>query len=649
MSILRIRRSQLISKHGVGSIYPGTDGISRITAGLDYWFKHENSDNNLNVKVNDFKIKEWRLQKRLGVSHFRAPPDYRKFEYHLQGQKNLDLKIPFLRFPTWHRCANPKCNMLSRSSNALTAKKMWECQKKPKENKGKVCGGTLIQVPFVIFCQSGHIEDFPWNEWVHADHAPSCDGRSLKYEKQKYKSGLDSIAITCLSCLKKRNLKNITSSSKNNSTVLTDTLEKDYKFKCRGAKTWLGEGKFEECHHPVRASLRSASNLYYSKILSSIFLPSVDDDILNEIIETLRGNSEIDTYISNARDFSSSNEQIFIKVLEKFPYELKNYSKENIRKALDFLIAKETDDGSHSLIINGDDLYDKEIPFRRLEYNRLLSNDSSEELIINKKNIHDYTKNFLEYFSSISLVKKLRETRVLYGFSRLFPDANKDKDIFSMRNMLRDRPLGISDDWLPAVKVYGEGIFLELREDKISKWEEQDLVKSHIQKIQSNLDMLTEKRKLKSRIISPRFILLHTLSHILINKFIYESGYHSASLRERIYCSTNPNGKMSGILIYTADGDSEGTMGGLVSMGEAGIIDNVFLNAIENARWCAADPVCSEIGKRDGQGLEKINLAACHNCCLLAETSCEEFNRLLDRGVLTDKELGFFKNLNNSK
>jgi len=71
------------------------------------------------------------------------------------------------------------------------------------------------------------------------------------------------------------------------------------------------------------------------------------------------------------------------------------------------------------------------------------------------------------------------------------------------------------------------------------------------------LDALTEKRKMQSRNISPRFILLHTLSHILIEKFIYESGYHSASLRERIYCSTNPNGSMGGILIYTADGDSE--------------------------------------------------------------------------------------------
>ena len=102
---------------------------------------------------------------------------------------------------------------------------------------------------------------------------------------------------------------------------------------------------------------------------------------------------------------------------------------------------------------------------------------------------------------------------------------------------------------------------------------------------------------------------------------------------------------MSGLLIYTADGDSEGTMGGLVRMGENGIIETVFENAINTSRWCAADPVCTEIGKRDGQGLEKINLAACHNCCLLAETSCEEFNRLLDRGVLIDKEFGFFKEI----
>ena len=124
--------------------------------------------------------------------------------------------------------------------------------------------------------------------------------------------------------MKKRNLKNITSSSKNNtSTILTDTLQKDFRFKCRGAKTWLGEGKNDDCNHPVRASLRSASNLYYSKILSSIYLPSVENDILAEIIQALSENSEIETYISTAKDFNSSNEVILEKIISKYSYELK--------------------------------------------------------------------------------------------------------------------------------------------------------------------------------------------------------------------------------------------------------------------------------------------------------------------------------------
>jgi len=277
LSILRIRRSQLISKHGVGSVFPGTDGISRLTAGLDKWFTYEYEDNTKNIKIDDFKIKEWRLEQRLGVSHFRAPPDFRKFEYFLQGQKNLDLKIPFLRFPTWHQCI--KCKILHRPSRGLYVKDIGTCKKKYND---KDCNGSLVQVPFVMFCQSGHIEDFPWNEWVHRNHKPQCDGRSLKYESDQHKSGgLDSIYVTCLSCSKKgqkpvrRNLKNITSSSKNNaSTELTDNLEANFRFKCRGAKTWLGSDVHEDCNHPVRASLRSASNLYYSKSYSSIYLPA---------------------------------------------------------------------------------------------------------------------------------------------------------------------------------------------------------------------------------------------------------------------------------------------------------------------------------------------------------------------------------------
>ena len=58
--------------------------------------------------------------------------------------------------------------------------------------------------------------------------------------------------------------------------------------------------------------------------------------------------------------------------------------------------------------------------------------------------------------------------------------------------------------------------------------------------------------------------MLHTLSHLLISQLSFECGYSVASLSERLYCSNKEDNKeMSGIFIYTANGDSEGTLGGL--------------------------------------------------------------------------------------
>lgn len=143
----------------------------------------------------------------------------------------------------------------------------------------------------------------------------------------------------------------------------------------------------------------------------------------------------------------------------------------------------------------------------------------------------------------------------------------------------------------------------------------------------------------------PRFVLLHTLGHLLINELVFTCGYSSASLRERLYVSTNAEREMAGLLIYTAAGDSEGTMGGLVRMARPDNLRAVFVSAVSGARWCSTDPVCMEAGEQ-GQGPDSCNLAACHGCALLPETSCEEFNRFLDRGLVigtfTDPTLGYF-------
>ena len=140
------------------------------------------------------------------------------------------------------------------------------------------------------------------------------------------------------------------------------------------------------------------------------------------------------------------------------------------------------------------------------------------------------------------------------------------------------------------------------------------------------------------------FIMMHTFAHIVMNRLVFECGYQTASLRERLYCS--PDGKELGVLIYTAAGDSDGTMGGLVAMGRSKCLPLVIQRALEGARWCSSDPVCRDVGGKDGQGPSSCNLAACHNCAMVPETACEEFNRLLDRGLVVgspnDPGLGFF-------
>jgi hypothetical protein len=55
-----------------------------------------------------------------------------------------------------------------------------------------------------------------------------------------------------------------------------------------------------------------------------------------------------------------------------------------------------------------------------------------------------------------------------------------------------------------------------------------------------------------------------------------------------------------------------------------------------------------EIGEH-GQGPDSCNMAACHNCGLVPETACEEFNRFLDRALLVgardSRPLAFFDTL----
>ena len=201
--------------------------------------------------------------------------------------------------------------------------------------------------------------------------------------------------------------------------------------------------------------------------------------------------------------------------------------------------------------------------------------------------------------------------------------------------------------WYPAYEVRGEGIFIEFNEKDIETWIAQNPeVTERAKHINDNYSSSFLGRN-HPRNITPKFLMLHTLSHLLISQLSFECGYSIASLSERIYCSEQVDGKtMSGIFIYTASGDSEGTLGGLVRQGRADAFPKLLRKAITSAKTCSNDPVC--ILSR-GQGRDSLNLAACHACALLPETCCEERNAFLDRGVLVgtydNPHIGFWDEL----
>lgn len=127
--------------------------------------------------------------------------------------------------------------------------------------------------------------------------------------------------------------------------------------------------------------------------------------------------------------------------------------------------------------------------------------------------------------------------------------------------------------------------------------------------------------------------MLHTFSHLLIRELALECGYNAASIRERIYASSDGDTPMAGVLLYTAAPDSDGTLGGLIELGKPGNLGRVMEQALRRATVCSSDPLCSE---HDPEKDRSLHAASCHACAFVAETSCERANRYLDRSLLVE-------------
>jgi hypothetical protein len=563
------------------------------------------------------KIIEERLQQRLVVDHFRLPPEFKEPG---SGVEHARLKVPFIRFPRWHYC--PRCGAMEELSiyGNMQKCKGPEFQQMSCYTLAEKKRPFMIPVRFICVCGQGHIQDFPFMAWVHRDE-PIQANCQLRLRAGRSASSLSGISINCTCGAWK------TMAGAFNEGSLKNIAQ------CSRKRPWLGEieDKAKPCSVDLRVVQRGASNVYYPNIYSSIYLPKWDKDEDRKLIDIWEKKRDS---LLRTRVEGKLNRSVFEYIALEYKVDVEKLLKV-AQAALDAV--SEVSD------INQDEDEASEEKYRKAEYDAILSGagGDNQEFFVVRKSIEEYGQIVQKYFKSISLIHKLRETRALVGFSRLLPEDGR-----KLHEKKADMALSRKIDWLPAIVVKGEGVFFEFDADKLEAWLQNKEVSHRTNLLITSLNRARRLRglpELERDKSFARFILLHTFAHILVNQFSFECGYGSSSLRERLYCNVESDDSMNGILIYTASGDSEGSLGGLVRQGNPGNLENIVTAALYAAQWCSSDPVCME---SQGQGPDSCNLAACHSCCLLPETSCEKGNRLLDRafivGTLEKPEVGYF-------
>lgn len=239
---------------------------------------------------------------------------------------------------------------------------------------------------------------------------------------------------------------------------------------------------------------------------------------------------------------------------------------------------------------------------------------------------------FAELIEQVVLVERLREVIALTAFTRVeAPDELDDAEqLVAAAPISRESPR-----WVPCTEVRGEGVFLRLADPALEQWEQRYQASGRAQALWEAHKRWRLRRNLESGQGWPgvRYVLLHSLAHALIRELALECGYGASAIRERIYSARPDAPGMAGVLLYTAAPDSEGTLGGLVSLGEPQQLGRLLTQALERARLCSADPLCSE---HDPAADGSVHHAACHACQFASETSCERGNRFLDRAALVD-------------
>lgn len=535
------------------------------------------------------EIQSDRLIEKLPIDHLYGPPANK------DGRKLSAPALQYQRFPLWLVCQD---------HGHMTR---WTTQKEDGKPPVCHCGARLLPMRFILVCErNSHADDVPWRTWAHATARAAVDARCQRDDKLRLvtlgrSESIGGIVVRCDACGASRSLGELYNMTTSH-------------FSCRGKQPW----QFDEspCDSKVAVVQRGATNVHFSEQVSALDIPSYEvedptdvavrghrlaksveevlttqtsEDVVNALVDIIAGDLDLDRsdvlgVLRTARTAPTLEAAVVAARAELL-------SEESV--AFERVLAEpDREHGNRNFVVRS----------------ATVADDGD----------HPVVKRLADLVPNIVLADKLREARALMGFRRHSPEAK----LVPAHN----RPYK-GDRWLPAVEGFGEGIFVGLDLGAVAAWESLLEVADRVARV--------ERRRAGSRVnawtepLTPRYVLVHTLSHLLMKALAFGSGYPAASLRERLYA----DGDLScGFLIYTTGTDVFGTLGGLVRQGQRPYFAELMLQALETSTWCSNDPLC---GESHGQGVGGLNLAACHACALASETSCEAGNLFLDRTLVT--------------
>jgi hypothetical protein len=575
----QVRRSQVITTWGPGALLD-LPQYAVIVGGLDTWPRSSDLE----------EVHEPRLAHKLQIMTGVAAPRLYAPPADSSDPRERKKGIGIWRFPEWFVVQEEGGSEERERSRRLV-------HRKALDERARLDGKKAVPTRFVRACPKGHVDDLDWRRFVHGSD-DTCR-RQLWLDERGTSGDLGDLWVRC-ECGRSRSLYEAT------------RLELNPLGTCRGARPWLGRNAHEACKLPSRLLIRTAANAYFPQVVSVLSIPDRASAVEAAVAELWDDLQIVDDAPGLA----------FLKRKPRVTEKLAPFDDGEVLAA----IRARKGGGAAA-----------ERPVKQVELDALLAapegygDDVPVDPNFHARRLPADAWRRTELAGGIEGViqlHRLREVLALAGFTRfeaVTPDVHGEYETDVERAELALEPA-----WFPAVENRGEGLFLQLRGGAVRAWLGRPAVKTRVDQLAAGYDHWRKSRKSKHDFPGGPYVLLHTLSHLLIQSLAMRCGYPASSIRERIYADDKAG--RFGILLYTGSPDAEGTLGGLVH--EARHLEGHLAHALRAGALCSNDPICAQHAPGESMEDRWLHGAACHGCALVAETSCEMRNDHLDRALV---------------